>query len=204
MDNKVVLGYWQIRGLAERVRMLLEYTGLPYSEEKYNADNRDKWFQEIKPELSKKNPAITLPYLLDGDKVISESDAVVFYILHKSGKLELFGRNADEQVAAATAYGVMRDIHSNYVSLVYGRYGDKPFEEAKPEFIEKFRPGLQKLNLLLNERQFVAGEITWVDFAVADFMQTLRLMEPALIQEYANINSHIDRIWELPAIKAYH
>ena len=35
-------------------------------------------------------------------------------------------------------------------------------------------------------------------------MQTLRLMEPTLIEGYSNINKHIERIWELPAIKAYH
>lgn len=104
---------------------------MPYTEEKYNGDNKDKWFNEVKPELSKKNPAITLPYLLDGDKVISESDALIVYIIHKSGKLELLGRNADEQVAIATAYGVVRDIHGQFISLSYGRYGDKPFEEAK-------------------------------------------------------------------------
>lgn len=30
---KVVLGYWAMRGLAERIRHLLEYLGIPYTEE---------------------------------------------------------------------------------------------------------------------------------------------------------------------------
>lgn len=77
--------------------------------------------------MAKKNPAITLPYLLDGDKVISESDAVQIYIVHKSGKVELLGRNADEQVSLATVMGVVRDLHPKYINLVYGRYGDKTF-----------------------------------------------------------------------------
>lgn len=74
MENKVVLGYWQIRGLSERIRMILEYTGLPYDEEKYDGSgevDRERWFKEVKPELSKKNPAVTLPYLKDGEEVIS-------------------------------------------------------------------------------------------------------------------------------------
>jgi hypothetical protein len=45
------------------------------------------------------------------------------------------GRDADERVAAATAMGVLRDLHSKYVPLVYGRYGDKTFEEAKAQFL---------------------------------------------------------------------
>lgn len=34
MDNsgKLVLGYWPIRGLAERIRLVLEYTGLQYEQ----------------------------------------------------------------------------------------------------------------------------------------------------------------------------
>jgi hypothetical protein len=30
--------------------------------------------------------------------------------------------------------GVTRDFHGKYISLVYGRYGDKTFEEAKTQF----------------------------------------------------------------------
>lgn len=135
-EGKVTLGYWGIRGLSERIRMLLEYVGIPYDEVKYSGQTRDKWFNEVKPELHKKNPAITLPYLLDGDKVISESDAIQVYIAHKAGKPELLGRNADEQVAIATTMGVVRDLHPKYIGLVYGRYGDKTFEEAKADAIK--------------------------------------------------------------------
>lgn len=82
--GKIQLGYWSIRGLAERIRMFLEYTGLEYEEIKYT--DHAKWFGEDKPNFAKKNPAINLPYLHDGDKVISESDAIMVYIAHRSGK----------------------------------------------------------------------------------------------------------------------
>jgi hypothetical protein len=45
--------------------------------------------------------------------------------------------------------GVNRDLHGKYVSLVYGRYGNMTFEEAKIDYIEQFRPFLAKLNGLL-------------------------------------------------------
>jgi len=44
MEGKVVLGYWQIRGLAERCRMLLEYVGLPYEQVQYTGETSKKWF----------------------------------------------------------------------------------------------------------------------------------------------------------------
>jgi glutathione S-transferase len=73
--------------LAERIRQLLEYTGIKYNEEKYDgATGRAKWFNEVKPSLIDKNSALTLPYLIDGDKVISESEAICIYICYKAKK----------------------------------------------------------------------------------------------------------------------
>ena len=36
MQGKVTIGYWAIRGLAERLRQLCEYTGLSYDEVKFS------------------------------------------------------------------------------------------------------------------------------------------------------------------------
>jgi glutathione S-transferase len=48
----VTLGYWEARGLAERLRHLLEHLGIPYTEVKYaGSEGRKKWFDEVKPQL---------------------------------------------------------------------------------------------------------------------------------------------------------
>ena len=53
MEGGVVLGYWAIRGLSERVRQLLEYLSIPYTEQKYEgAEGRVKWVQEVKQSLT--------------------------------------------------------------------------------------------------------------------------------------------------------
>jgi glutathione S-transferase len=81
--------------------------------------------------LLAKNAAINLPYLIDGDQVITESEAIIVHILHKANKTELLGRDAKEQVAIATAYGVFKDFHPNYIKLVYGNYNEaRTFETA--------------------------------------------------------------------------
>lgn len=126
--------------------------------------------------MSQKNAALTLPYLIDGDKVISESDAICVYICHKADKKELLGRTADEQVNLATVLGIYKDFHPHYIRLVYGAYGEIPFEAALKENIENFLPYLSKLNGFLGNRQFFCGDLTWVDFAMADFFQTLHLL----------------------------
>jgi len=88
--NKVTIGYWAIRGLAERLRHICEYCGIPYDQVRYQGDvdgpDRVKFFTVDKPALTQKNPALTLPYLIDGDKVISESDAICVYLCHRGNK----------------------------------------------------------------------------------------------------------------------
>jgi glutathione S-transferase len=86
-EQPVILGYWDSRNVAEKNRMLLEYCNIPYTQKVYDsAKERDQWFKGDKIELMKKNPAANLPYIIDGDKVISESDAICVYICHKGNK----------------------------------------------------------------------------------------------------------------------
>lgn len=49
MSGKVTLGYWNIRGLGERVRLLLEYLQIPYDEKIFTPETRPEWFDQIKP-----------------------------------------------------------------------------------------------------------------------------------------------------------
>lgn len=185
--------------------MILEYLGLPYEETHYDDTNGDQWFNSIKPKLSEKNPAITLPYLIDGETVISESDGIIVYIIHKAKKTELLGRNADEQTRIATTMGVLRDLHSKYIGFAYGRnHGDLPFEEAKAAYQLLAEPYLVKLNKLLEGREYFAGQITWVDFVVSEVVQCLWLLQSDVIEKYTNLFEHQKRVWNLPALSAYH
>lgn len=45
----------------------------------------------MKPEFLKKNPAANLPYLLDSDKVITETAAILVYVCHKANRADLLG-----------------------------------------------------------------------------------------------------------------
>lgn len=191
MQGEVVLGYWNIRGLAERIRQLLEYCGLPYSETKYcGQTDRERWNEEVKPKLILKNPAITLPYLQDGEKVVSESDAICIYVCFRAGKPELAGRDPEEKVALATAWGVFKDIHIQFVGLCYGMHGLPSFEDALAQYPLRFRPYLTKFQGLLGKNDFIAGNLTWVDFGIADFLQALGLLFPDLIAEFPTLKAY--------------
>ena len=54
--------------------------------------------------------------------------------MHKSGKVELLGRNADEQVSLATTMGVFKDFYKTYLELIYGP-NTETFEDLKPKYL---------------------------------------------------------------------
>lgn len=53
--------------MAERIRLLMEYTGLKYEDKVYL--DRDEWFNKDKPSIA--NPFINLPYIKDGETIIA-------------------------------------------------------------------------------------------------------------------------------------
>ena len=84
----ISLGYWQIRGIAQVARYLLEYLDVDYKDVKYS--DRELWFKKDKNSLGLDFP--NLPYLIDNEDNVklTESDAIKHYICAK-WKPELLG-----------------------------------------------------------------------------------------------------------------
>jgi len=137
MDQKVVLSYWAIRGLAERIRLLLEYLGVPY--DNHEITDRNEWFNKTKPSID--DPFINLPFLKDGDKVVSESEAIIAHIIFKANRADLFGKDSEQKVEVIKLRGAFNDMYSAYVRVVYGG-GD--FELTKPSLINSLSAYLEK------------------------------------------------------------
>lgn len=102
--SKVTLGYWKIRGLGQFCRLLLAYTETDFQEIQY--DNQDKWFKEDKFQLGFDFPNI--PYLIDGDFKLTESIAVVKYIIKRSNHKELLGKNTQDEGKVEAVVGILK------------------------------------------------------------------------------------------------
>ena len=184
-------------------RQLLEYTKLPYEEVKYDQDKEDQWFKVDKPKLLAKNPAINLPYLIDGDHVISETAAILVHICHKANRIDLLGRDPDQLVTLATAYGIFKDFDRSYLELVYGDYKETTWEEALEKYTNNFVNYFKKWSGLLGTKDFICGEITWIDFTLADTIQKCNLLCPKGFVGYENLINYQKRVWGLPELQDY-
>jgi glutathione S-transferase len=109
------------------------------------------------------------------------------------------GRDADEQVRLATAHGVFKDFHITYTRLVYGNYNEQnTYGNALKEALKNFEAYLKKLKGLLGKDDYIAGKLTWMDFVLADFLQTLALMSSEILNSFPELVEYQKRVWGLP------
>ncbi|XP_045149189.1 glutathione S-transferase Mu 5-like [Echinops telfairi] len=95
--QSMLLGYWDIRGLAHAIRMLLEFTNTAYEEKRYTCGeapdyDRSQWL-DVKFKLDLDFP--NLPYLVDGKNKITQSNAILRYIAHKHN---MCGNTEEEKI----------------------------------------------------------------------------------------------------------
>ena len=116
----MVLGYWSTQGRAQVIRYLLEFLRIDYLDFKYQ--ERDQWFKEHKKDLADDTLFPNLPYLIDTERdlVMTETPAILDYILYKSGRYdELMGRNMHDQALSKQVLGVIGDVFEEIFKLVF-------------------------------------------------------------------------------------
>jgi glutathione S-transferase len=129
MTEKLILGYWSLRGLGQVSRLLLTYTGANWEEVRYTQEQREKWFEKDKKELGLAFP--NFPYLIDGDFKLTESKAVNHYIIKRSGKTELLGKDLKDESLVECVVSVIQDLKV----LLFPMFWDKDFAEKLPGVI---------------------------------------------------------------------
>lgn len=122
----VEMGYWSIRGLGSVLRMIFEYKEAEYKDAQYSSG--EDWFKVRKPEILSKNPLANLPYLVDGDTCVCQTNAILVYLGDKYG---LSGGDKRENMKNLELLCEIYDVRNGMIDLVY------PFKQvtrSKEEF----------------------------------------------------------------------
>ncbi|KAB8151304.1 glutathione S-transferase Mu, partial [Raoultella ornithinolytica] len=114
----MTLGYWDIRGLAHAIRLLLEYTETSYEERRYTMGDapdydQSQWLNE-KFKLGLDFP--NLPYLIDGPNKITQSNAILRYIARKHN---LCGETEEERIHVDILENQVMDTRWQLVMLCF-------------------------------------------------------------------------------------
>ncbi|XP_012887314.1 PREDICTED: glutathione S-transferase Mu 1-like isoform X2 [Dipodomys ordii] len=185
----VTLGYWDIRGLAHAIRLLLEYTDSSYEEKTYmmgDAPDYDKsqWLSE-KFKLGLDFP--NLPYLIDGAHKITQSKAILRYIARKHN---LCGETEEEKIRVDILENQTWDFRVQFGMLCY----NPDFEKLKPEFLEGLSDKIKLFSQFLGKRPWFAGDkITFVDFPAYDVLDMHRMFEPKCLDAFPNLKDFMSR-----------
>lgn len=195
-NDKITLGYWAIRGLAQVPRLLLAYTGAVWEDVKYTS--REQWFDKDKKELGLPFPNI--PYIIDGDFKLTESKAINHYIIKKSGKTDLLGKNLKDEAQVECLLGVLQDIRTPVGPLFW----DKDWEGKIKGVIEKVLPKFDEVAKFYGEKDFALGYLTLADFHFTEFSYYVEKIAPETFAKYGFLKRVRTAFEALPEIKKYY
>ncbi|XP_078276600.1 glutathione S-transferase Mu 3-like [Rhinoraja longicauda] len=195
----MTLGYWDIRGLAQPIRLLLEHTGTAYEEKFYSCGDaptydRSGWI-DVKTKLGLDFP--NLPYLIDGDTKISQSNAIMRHIARKN---KLVPKTDAEKIRVDLLENQAMDFRMGFARMCY----NPDFEKLKPTYLKDLPAILKQFSEFLGKRSWFAGDnITFVDFLMYELLDEHVVFEPKCLDEHKNLKDFITRFEALDKIAAY-
>ena len=80
MSDKVVIGYWGIRGRAQVLRHIASYCGLNFEDKIYTSP------EQYQGDYTSIGDFPNLPYIQDGDFFMSETLGCAIYLARRGGK----------------------------------------------------------------------------------------------------------------------
>jgi len=148
---QIRIGYWEIRGLAAALRMMCEYSNVPYINEAYTVTgspgkwDRSAWLNK-KPALKAKNALMNLPYVVDGDTVVTQSNACLTYLGRKFG---LNGANDTELIRVEQVLAQCTDLRNCIVDAAYSGKMEEVCKVAR----ESYRGHYEKFEEFMSQNQ---------------------------------------------------
>ncbi|MEE6492169.1 hypothetical protein FKM82_016500, partial [Ascaphus truei] len=132
-------------------------------------------------------PRAHLPYLLDGDVKLSQSNAILRYIARKHG---LCGELVGEKLRVDLVENQAMDFRIGLATIAYNPL----FETLKGPYLEKLPASLTRFSRFLGDGAWFAGEkITFADFLMYDVLDQHRMLEPKCLQNFKNLQDFLTR-----------
>lgn len=191
-----------------KVSIALEEMGIAYEPHLVtlsDADVKSPEFLSLNP--NNKIPAIIDPNGPDGGQVeLFESGAILLYLAEKSG--QLIGKTAaDKATVTQWLMFQMGGLGPMFGQLGYfSKFAGSEIEDPRPRqrYIDEGKRLLNVLNLHLEGRDWVAGDYSIADIAIAPWLNALNFYGTKDVLEwesFPNVVAYLDRFMARPAVK---
>ncbi|XP_049856670.1 glutathione S-transferase 1-like isoform X2 [Schistocerca gregaria] len=130
-------------------------------------------YKDLKtPEMLKKNPQHTVPLLEDNGLYISESRAIIMYLVSKYAKDDsLYPKDINKRVLVDQRLFFDQDLYHRMSNVIMPIFQGK---DVEPSNIKKANDSLETLNRMLDGKQWLAGDkVTIADYSVAITLSAL-------------------------------
>ncbi|XP_069190739.1 glutathione S-transferase Mu 4-like [Procambarus clarkii] len=194
-----VVGYWNIRGMGQPIRLLLAYLETDFQDKTYTAGPAPDYFEKsdwfpVKFALGLDFP--NLPYYIDGDVKITQSNAILRYIGRQH---DLCGKTEQEKIRVDVLENLAMDMRRSYAEYVYRNY-----DTQKEEYAESLKKTLKMLSDFLGDKPwFVGDQITYPDFLLYELLDVNLEVDSACLDDTQNLQEFVKRFEALPTIKKY-
>jgi len=191
------LGYWNIRGIGNVIKFLLEYLRIEYNEKIYNVTVESEWFDE-KFKLGLDFPNI--PYYVDGDFKLTESKVIAKYLVcHKDPEARLYPKSLDKQLKAEIIENVTFNILYGLLLTCW-----RDTEQLRENHVKNHGILIKQLSEFFGSNQWILGdELSYVDFWLYEALYAQKQYNPAVLDSYDNLKQFLINFEAIPAIAKY-
>ncbi len=175
-----------------RVRWALEEAGLPYRVE--STPFKDRGAEHLAAQ-----PFGQVPWLKDGDLTIFESGAILLHLGEKSEKL--MPRDAKKRTEVVEwVFGALNSVEMASLPWAFFHFTGDPREGSGWKWLVDFITiRLQRLEPVLQKRDWLAGEFSVADILMADVLRLVNRFDG--LADYPACKAYVARAEARPAFK---
>jgi len=198
-----VLGYWDIRCLAEPIRLMLHYLKINFEDKRYPTGDppsydRTEWKND-KFSIGLDFP--NLPYWIDESIHVTESWAIMKHIARQNEVL--YPHCNAEHLKCDMVEGVIEAFRYRFIDMCYAKT-DTEFNELKEKFIAKLEYDLTNFEKFMGNSIWLASNsILYVDFVLCETLDQIRLFMPKFLSDHLVMQKYLSRFDSLQQISEY-
>jgi len=195
MAPQYKLSYFDVRALAEPIRLLFAVQGVEYTDERIARDN---WAA-----IKDSKPWGNMPVLEEDGKVIAQSGAILRYLGKKYG---MFGSNDYETAKIDELIEASADLRQATFKVFMESDAEKKAEGQAKLKAETFPFFLARLTSILEKNgtgYLVGNKLSIADLNVASYLQIFGETFTELLKDYPIVQKHQAAVFGSKGIKEW-